>query len=160
MSFALRSTILVMIVLFGQASALAADETNVSRGITGAGVPLGLHGVDAVALSTLGAVAEGEATYTVTHDGAAYYFASQESADTFSSDPEQYLPQYGGFCAYAVAFGRKFDGDPMFADIVDGKLYLFVNGAVFEKYLADRDNILAKAKKMWPSIRNKAVSDL
>jgi len=48
----------------------------------------------------------------------------------------------------------------MFADIVDGKLYLFVNGAVFERYLADRDAILAKAEQVWPSIRNKAVGDL
>ena len=160
MSFNLRSTALALALLSLGATAFAADEYNVSKGVTTAGVPLGLHGVDAVALTTLGAVAEGDATFTVTHDGAAYYFASQKSADTFSADPEGYLPQYGGFCAYAVALGKKFDGDPMFADIVDGKLFLFVNGAVFERYLADRDAILAKAEQVWPSIRNKAVGDL
>ncbi|MDJ0709534.1 MAG: YHS domain-containing (seleno)protein [Woeseiaceae bacterium] len=160
MSFNLRSTALTFALLFVGTTTFAADEYNVSKGVTTAGVPLGLHGVDAVALTTLGAVAEGDATFTVTHDGAAYYFASQESADTFSSDPEGYLPRYGGFCAYAVALGKKFDGDPMFADIVDGKLYLFVNGAVFERYLADREAILAKAEQVWPSIRNKAVGDL
>lgn len=160
MSFNLRSTALALALLSLGATAFAADEYNVSKGVTTAGVPLGLHGVDAVALTTLGAVAEGDATFTVTHDGAAYYFASQESADTFSSDPEGYLPQYGGFCAYAVALGKKFDGDPMFADIVDGKLYLFVNGAVFERYLADREAILAKAEQVWPSIRSKAVGEL
>tara|TARA_R110000868_G_scaffold177713_7_gene416763 strand:+ start:1502 stop:1987 length:486 start_codon:yes stop_codon:yes gene_type:complete len=141
-------------------SAFAVDEYNVSNGITSAGVPLGLHGVDAVALTTLGAVGEGDARFTVVQDGNAYYFASQESADQFSADPNQYLPQYGGFCAYAVALGRKFDGDPMYADIVDGKLYLFVNDAIFQKYLANKEETLRKAEATWPKIRSKAVSEL
>lgn len=147
-------------LLMAQGTAFAEDEYNVSTGITSAGAPLGVHGVDTVALSTLGAVAPGSAEHTVTHDGNAYYFATAASATQFKSNPNRYLPQYGGFCAYAVAFGKKFDGDPRFADIVDGKLYLFVSGAVFEKYLADKENILANAKKTWPKIRNKAVSDL
>ena len=161
MSCNIKSNVLVLFAaLLLQPSAYAADEYNVSKGVTAAGVPLGLHGVDAVALTSLGAVAEGDATYTVTHDGAAYYFASRESADTFSSDPAGYLPQYGGFCAFAVALGKKFDGDPMFADIVDGKLYLFVNDAIFQRYLADKEGTLSKAEEVWPTIRHKAVGDL
>lgn len=161
MSNPIKSNILLAVAaLLIHTSAYAVDEYNVSKGVTAAGVPLGLHGVDAVTLTGLGAVAEGDATYTVTHDGAAYYFASKASADTFSEDPEGYLPQYGGFCAFAVALGKKFDGDPMFADIVDGKLYLFVNDAIFQKYLADREGTLSKAAQVWPTIRNKAVSEL
>ena len=146
--------------LLMHSSALAADEHNVSTGVTTAGVPLGLHGVDTVALSTRGAVAEGDAAYTVTHGGVAYYFASQESADVFSKDPERYLPQYGSFCAYAVALGKKFDGDPRFADIVDGKVYLFVNAEIFRKYKENPEKILSAAKKNWPKIQHKAVSEL
>jgi YHS domain-containing protein len=138
----------------------AEDEHNVSTGITGAGVPLGLHGVDAVALSTLNAVAEGDATHTVIDDGVAYYFASKDTARRFKADPNKYKPQFGGFCAYAVAVGKKFDGDPRYADIVDGKLYLFVNAAVFEKYKKDRAGTIAKADKKWPGIKHKAVGDL
>lgn len=157
----LKSVALVSVaILMVHNAAFAADEYNVSTGITTAGVPLGLHGVDAVALTSLGAVAEGDAAYTVVQDGNAYYFASQKSADQFSAAPEKFLPQYGGFCAYAVALGKKFDGDPMFADIVNGKLYLFVNAAIFQKYLADKEAILAKAEKVWPTIQHKAVSAL
>ena len=140
-------------------SAIAVDEYNVSKGVTAAGVPLGLHGVDAVALTSLSAVAEGNAAFTVKHDGN-YYFASQASADQFTANPHRYLPQYGGYCAFAVALGKKFDGDPMFADVVDDKLYLFVNDAVFQMYLADKDETLRKAEATWPKIRNKAVSEL
>ncbi len=141
-------------------TAFAEDEYNVSRGVTTEGVPLALHGIDAVALSTLGVVGEGDAAFTVVEDGNAYYFASQESADQFSANPDKYLPQYGGFCAFAVALGKKFDGDPVFADIVDDKLYLFVNDAVFQQYQADKEGILAKAESVWPTIRSKAVSEL
>ncbi len=161
MSIKIKTAILFAVcMLVAGNPAFAADEYNVSTGITAAGVPLGLHGVDAVALATLGAVAEGDATYTVVEDGNAYYFASQESADRFSANPDQYLPQFGGFCAFAVAVGRKFDGDPMFADIVDGKLYVFVNGAVFQRYLENKEETLANAHETWPSIRSVAVGDL
>ena len=138
----------------------AEDEHNVSTGSTLDGVPLGVHGVDTVALSTLNAVAEGDATYTVVNDGVAYYFASEASAARFKADPAKYMPQYGGFCAFAVALGKKLDGDPHYADIVDGKLYLFVNAAVFEKYQKDRKGTIAKADKTLPGIKHKAVGDL
>ncbi len=140
--------------------AFAEDETNVSNGITTAGVPLGLHGVDAVALTTIHDVAEGTARHTVVVNDVAYYFASAETASRFESAPEKYLPQYGGFCAYAVALGRKFDGDPRYADIVDGKLYLFVNEDIYAKYKQDARNILRKAEQTWPSIEHTAVEDL
>lgn len=161
MTSTLKSAICTSLaVLVFATPALAVDEHNVSTGITTAGAPLGLHGVDAVALSTIGAVARGNAEFTVVHEDVAFYFASKASADQFAADPERYAPQYGGFCAYAVALGRKFDGDPRFADIVNGKLYLFVNAAVFEKYKKDSKKYLADAEKMWPKIKHKAVSEL
>ena len=161
MTSLLKTTIAAIAVAFAApASAYAADEHNVSTGVTTAGVPLGLHGVDAVTLTTLNAVAEGDAAHIVVDDGVAYYFASAESARRFKSSPDQYKPQYGGFCAFAVALGKKFDGDPHYADIVDGKLYLFVNAEVFEKYKKNKKNILKKAEATWPSIQHKAVSEL
>ena len=142
------------------APTLAADEYNVTSGYTLDGAGLGVHGVDTVALSTLNAVTEGSASHTIVHDGVAYYFASQITAERFKSDPDRYLPQYGGYCAYAVALGKKLDGDPRYADIVDGKLYLFVNAAVFEKYLSNRENTLRKAEARWSSIKHQRVEDL
>ena len=138
----------------------AADEYNVTNGYTLDGAGLGVHGVDTVVLSTMNAVAPGEASHAVVHDGVTYYFASGLTAERFKSDPERYLPQYGGFCAYAVALGKKLDGDPRYADIVEGKLYLFVNAAVFQSYLADKENTLRTAKEKWPTIKHSKVEDL
>lgn len=140
--------------------AFAVDEVNVTTGFTLDGVPLAVHGVDTVALSSLNVVAAGDAMHTVVHNGAAYYFGSMETAEMFKANPEQYLPQYGGFCALAVMLGKKLDGDPRYADIVDGKLYLFVNATIFQKYKENPEAVLAKAAEMWPSIQHKAVGEL
>ncbi len=78
-------------------------------------------------LGTTGAVAGGTAVYTTVHEGGAYYFASKESKAKFEANSEAYLPQYGGFYAFAIALGKKFDGDPKHADIIDGPLFQFVN---------------------------------
>ncbi|SFI83896.1 YHS domain-containing (seleno)protein [Celeribacter neptunius] len=142
------------------APGFAEDEYNVSTGYSLEGTPLGLRGFDPVALTTLNAMAIGDATHVVEHDGVAYYFASEITAKTFSADPEAYIPQYGGFCAFAIAIGKKLDGDPRYADIVDGKLYLFVNAAVFETYKKNPEETLRKAEEMWPSIQHKAVGSL
>lgn len=140
--------------------AMAADEYNTSTGTTTDGVGLGVHGVDPVVLSTTSAVADGLASHTVVHDGVAYYFASAMTAERFMSNPEAYLPQFGGFCAMGVALGKKLNGDPRYADIVDGRLYLFVNAAVFDAYLADRENTLRKAGEQWSQIKHTPVEDL
>lgn len=142
------------------AGVFAADEYNVSNGITLTGKPLGLHGVDAVSMFSGDAPLIGDAVYTTAVDGIDYYFASKASHEAFEADPTAYLPQYGGFCALGVSLGKKLDGDVRYADIVDGKLYLFVNAAIFEKYLANREAVLAKAAMQWPGIRNVAIEDL
>ena len=141
-------------------AAIAADEYNVSNGITLTGNPLGMHGVDPVSMFESEAPRIGNAVYTSAHAGVDYYFASEEAKQQFEADPAAYLPQFGGFCAFGVYKGKKLDGDVRFADIVDGKLYLFVNAAIFELYLADKDEVLKVAYEKWPGIQSKAVESL
>lgn len=141
-------------------AAFAADEYNVSNGITLTGNSLGMHGFDPVSVIDTRSPKIGNAVYTATHDGVDYYFASKAAQQVFKADPTAYLPQFGGFCAYGVFVGKKLDGDVRFADVVDGKLYLFVNAAVFEKYLENRDEVLRVAYAKWPGIRSTRISDL
>ena len=140
--------------------AMAADEYNVSNGLTLTGNPLGLHGVDPVSMFESEAPQIGDAVHTSEHEGVDYYFASEEARQQFDADPAAYLPQFGGFCAFGVYVGKKLDGDVRFADIVDGKLYLFVNAAIFEKYLAKRDEVIRVAHETWPDILSTPVGDL
>ncbi|WP_405209281.1 YHS domain-containing (seleno)protein [Aquimarina sp. LLG6339-5] len=71
---------------------------------------------------------KGDSRYTVTYDNAKYKFVSQSNLEKFKSNPEKFIPQYGGYCAYAVgAKAEKVDIDPETYEIRDGKLYLFYN---------------------------------
>jgi len=141
-------------------AAFAVDEYNVSTGTTLKGHGVALRGDDAVALATGLRVTLGHAKFTHVHDGVAYYFASKETMKRFAADPAKYTPQYGGFCAFGVAIGKKLDASPRFADIVDGKLYVFLNAAAFAKYKEDKAGTLAKAEKNWPAMHHVAVSEV
>jgi YHS domain-containing protein len=58
-----------------------------------------------------------------------YWFSSQINRDTFAKDPKKYEPQFGGWCAYAVADSKsKVDIDPESFVIQDDRLLLFYNG--------------------------------
>jgi len=119
-----------------------------------------VEGYDAVAYFSEGKPVTGEKTFSTDYNGAEWLFASAENLAAFKAEPAKYAPQYGGFCAFAVALGKKLDGDPHYADIVDGKLYLFVNAEIFEKYKKDSKRILAKAAATWPSIQHKSAREL
>lgn len=141
-------------------AAFAADEYNVANGLTLNGNPLGMHGNDPVSMFQSENPAQGDATFTSSHDGIDYYFTSAEAQAMFDADPAAYLPQFGGFCAFGVYAGKKLDGDVRYADIVDGKLYLFVNAATLERYLENPQVIIAGANDKWPGMVNTPVSDL
>lgn len=141
-------------------AAYAADEYNVSVGVTAAGAPLGLHGVDPVAMIRTGEQVEGSAAHTAVHDDVAYYFATADTKAAFEADPASFLPQYGGFCTFGVSVGKKFDGDPNYAAVIDGSLYVFLNAEIFEAFQADQEGTLAKAAAQWPKIQSTPVPEL
>ena len=130
--------------------AFAEAEVNI---VDGAAV----HGYDVVAYFTEGKPVEGSGDYTASHDGAEYRFASAENRDLFAADPDAYAPQYGGYCAFGTAMGRKFDGDPNAWYIADNKLYLNVNKKVQERWLTDVPGFVKGADNNWPIIQ--ALSD-
>ena len=70
------------------------------------------------------------------------------------------MPQYGGFCAYGVSVGKKFDGDPQLWKVEDGKLYLNLNEEIYQAFLADLDGNIEKADDTWPEIVHTAAGDL
>jgi len=142
------------------APAFAADEINVSNGISAAGAPLAVHGSDPVALLSSGKSVEGTSKFSATFDGASYYFASAENQKTFEANPAQYVPQHGGFCSFGVSVGKKFDGDPDQFLVHDGKLFLFLNAGTREAFMKDVIGTAKTADTQWGQIKHTAVSEL
>ncbi len=140
--------------------ALAVDEMNLAPGLSAAGAPVALHGADPVALLDQRDDLAGTAKFTSVHDGAAYYFASAENQRTFDADPERYVVQNGGFCTYGVSVGKKFDGDPRYHSVVDGKVYVFLNKDIYDLYLKDRAGTIDKAEEQWAVIEHIAANEL
>lgn len=147
-------------VAFLASPALAADEHNVVPGLTAVGAPLGLHGVDPVAFIEHGNRIEGSAVHTATHDGVAYYFSSEKNLKAFNANPAQYAPQNGGFCTFGVSVGKKFDGNPRYAAVREGKLYVFLSEDILAAFQKDPEGALAKAESNWKKIRHTAATEL
>jgi YHS domain-containing protein len=119
-----------------------------------------LAGHDAVAYFTQNAAVEGKAKSTAVHNGAIYRFSSSANRDTFGANPDKYAPQYGGFCAYGAALGKKFDIDGKAFEVVDGKLYVNKNLDVYETWVEDKAENIDQADKQWTTIENVAANDL
>ena len=45
---------------------------------------------------------KGSKSFSTENDGVTYYFASKENMEKFKASPEKFIPEYGGWCAYAV----------------------------------------------------------
>ncbi|WP_242203941.1 YHS domain-containing (seleno)protein [Aestuariivivens insulae] len=103
---------------------------------------------------------EGKKEFVTTFDGVNYKFSSNENLITFNKAPEQYIPQYGGYCAYAIALkGQKVSINPRAFKIIDHKLYLFYNAwgtNTLELWNKNNEaNLLEQANKNWKTIKFK-----
>ena len=142
------------------APAHAVDEINAVPGLSIVGKPLALHGYDPVAYFTAGKPTRGSDKIVAVHDGVAYRFASAAHKAAFEKDPAKYVPAYGGFCAFGVSVGKKFDGDPNLWKIEDGKLYLNLNEEIYATFLKDLDGNIEKADTNWTKIEHTAATAL
>jgi YHS domain-containing protein len=123
----------------------------VNQGWTG----LAVKGYDVVAYFTEGAPVKGNEAYTAVQDGVSYRFATAANRDAFVKDPVRYLPQYGGFCAYAVSRNYTADIDPTAWRVVDGKLYLNYNARAQAKWAEDVPGNITKGNANWPALSKK-----
>ncbi len=119
---------------------------------TGTFSNLAVQGYDTVAYFTDGEPVKGSKMFSTLYKGAEFRFASQEHLDAFLAMPEKYAPQYGGYCAWAVAQGYTAKGSAKHWKIVDGKLYLNYNASVQEDWDADIESFIKSGDANWPSV--------
>lgn len=142
----LRILVFWGLVLSGNVSA---QQNNLGKG------GLAIEGYDPVAYFT-GKAEKGDKAISAKFQSATYYFSSAANRQKFLANPNAFLPQYGGWCAYAMgSSGEKVEVDPETFKILDGKLYLFYNAYfnnTLPKWNKDEKNLKAKADFNWKKI--------
>lgn len=122
-----------------------------------------LDGRDVVSYRLDGGPAPGLPEHEVEHAGLRYRFANAENAKRFESDPERYLPAWGGWCAFMIAIDSEATGwpprrlapDPTRYAIEDDRLFLFSNFPGFDpraKWQSTEDDArLTRGDSFWSS---------
>ena len=120
-------------------------------------LPLAIKGYDPVAYFTIGMPTRGLPDIEYEWDEHRYRFARLEHRELFKADPVRYAPQFGEFCAMALALGERDEANPEYWLISDGKLYIFgkpppLGPVLFQQDLAGN---VAKANQNRPLIERR-----
>lgn len=102
-------------------------------------LPLAIKGYDPVAYFTLGRPVRGRPEFEYEWDELRYYFSSAEQRDLFKADPVRYAPQFGNYCAMALAKGELDEANPENWLVSEGKLYIFNKAAPMGPSLFQKD---------------------
>lgn len=112
-----------------------------------------IKGYDPVAYFTKGQPMKGKPEFAHSWNGAQWRFADAKHREMFAESPEQYAPQFGGFCSMALARGKIKDIDPEAWVIVDGKLYLNFSKTVRKKFQQDVHDNIKRAQANWKDVQ-------
>ena len=139
------------VLLLGGFEAGAASATaNLKDGVI-------LEGYDPVSYFKAKKPIKGSAQFKTEVDGVTYYFANSANRDEFTKNPKAFTPAYEGWCATAVAGGKKYAIDPLNYEVSDGRLFLFYKGWLGDAkkdWDKDEPGQLKKADANWPTVRN------
>jgi YHS domain-containing protein len=121
--------------------------------IDGSGLANG--GYDVVAYHTDAKALKGDPKFTEWYHGAKYYFTSREHQEAFRENPKRYLPQYGGFCAYAMSLGKVRPVNPEIFSVENGRLMLQHTKEAYDLFYKNVANNIVKADAKWPMVEHK-----
>lgn len=69
---------------------------------------------------------KGSSKFVYTYDGVKFLFASKNNLEEFKKSPQSFIPEYNGWCAYAMGKdGSLVEVNPKTYKIINNKLYLF-----------------------------------
>jgi len=147
----LLSAAIVAFASFGATSSFAGDQYIDDTGFAVSGYDVVAYfdlPQSTVGTAQVGAV-PGRADITAEHNGATFAFSSAANRDRFVADPDSFVPQFDGHCAYGVAKGGKVPGNPNLWRIVDGELFLNITKNVVGFWEEDIPGNITLADSNW-----------
>lgn len=130
----------------------AAAQGAVTPVFTGIVPGVAVGGYDPVAYFTDAKPVAGKPEISLEHEGATWRFASEANREAFRKEPAKFAPQYGGYCAWAIAQGYTAKGDPAHWSIVDNRLYLNFDRSIKDRWERDKAGFIKKGDASWPAI--------
>ncbi len=112
-----------------------------------------IKGYDPVAYFTEGRPVKGSAKIAKEWLGATWHFANVTHKNAFTTNPEKYMPQFGGYCSTAMSDGFVKSLDPNAWRIIDDKLYVYASKKGRNNFAKDIPGRIAKAKANWVKIK-------
>ena len=141
--------LLLCCIVSAQAQKDKAKHYNVEKNVA-------LQGYDPVSYFTNEGVKKGNPTIQTTYGEVTYYFANENNKSRFLKSPEDFEPQYGGWCAFAMGdYAKKVEVDPKTFKIIDGKLYLFYNAYLnntLKSWNKNEEKLKAQADVNWAQL--------
>jgi len=114
-----------------------------------------ISGYDPVSYFSGAGPAKGKAELESVYAGVRYRFSTAENRRKFAENPAAFLPAYGGWCATAMADGRKVEIEPTSFKITDGRLLLFYKGWLgdaLKEWNKDERGLTRRADEHWRKI--------
>ena len=108
-------------------------------------------GYDAVSFFA-GAPVRGRRDITYAHNDAVWRFATEANRDLFALNPEAFVPEYGGYDAWALAHGKLARGSPERWSLDDGRLFFNFNDRTQRLWELRQSEFVARADANWPDV--------
>ncbi|RBW59582.1 YHS domain-containing (seleno)protein [Tenacibaculum sp. E3R01] len=142
----------LLIVMFSASLFAQTTDYNTKKGYIA-------EGYDVVSYFINAKPKKGKSKHQTTYDGVKFKFSSEKNKNLFEKNPTQYIPQYGGYCAYAIAAKKtKMYIDAEAYEVRDGKLYLFYSSWLSNKLEdwqeGDTKELQSKGDKNWEEIKH------
>lgn len=147
--------IIILMAFFAISTSTLFAQDNKANNIDNSNIAL--QGYSPVSYADLALAQKGVKDFKTEYKKVVYYFTSAEQKASFDRNPEKYLPQYGGFCAFGIYAGAKFRADPNKFISKDGEYYLFLNNLELdaqELWINEKDHnkLVGVANKNWEKL--------
>ena len=119
-----------------------------------------IEGYDPVAYFLQGEAIRGDDDFAFPHEEAIYHFSSYGNLERFRKNPQQYLPQYGGYCAWAVKEGYIAKINPKAWTISNERLFLNYSKSYQRRFEKDLQSNIEQADNNWLDLKKTLSSEL
>lgn len=113
---------------------------------------IALNGYDTVAYFSSAKAVKADGRYSYAYEGINWHFETAENLEAFKEAPQNYIPAFGGFCAYALSEGSLRNSEGKYWQIHNDTLYFFEDKDAKEEWFTEIEKMIPAGQKQWELI--------